>query len=291
MKTILVTGGAGFIGFHLIKALISEPNNQVISIDNYFTGSKDNHIPGVTYLNGHTQNVASVLDQGIDEIFHLGEYSRVGASIDEPDVVWNLNILGTLGVLDLWRRSKCKLLYAGSSTKFSRPLLGGFDPKNLSPYTWSKACNSELIQNYGRWYDLRYTIVYLHNVYGPRELSGRYGTLIGTLRQSFIDNKPLHITSPGSQRRCFTHVDDTVRGIVLASQQPDSEEYEIGIRRSYSLLEVAELFEHPIVLTPQVSTGRSTIMADSEKIEALGWRPIDRLESYIQDIKKAASVD
>jgi UDP-glucose 4-epimerase len=289
MKTILVTGGAGFIGFHLIKALIYDPSHRIISIDNYFTGRKTNHIPGVTYLSCHTKNVTSVLDQGIDQIFHLGEYSRLGTSLDEPNVVWDFNILGTLSVLDLWRRSSCKLVYAGSSSKFSQPLLDGIDPKNLSPYTWSKACNSELIKNYGRWYDLRYTIVYLHNVYGPRELSGRYGTFIEALRRNYIEGKPLNVTAPGTQRRCFTHVDDTVQGIILASEQPNSDEYEIGIQRSYSLIEVAELFAHPIVLTHQESKriGRSTSMVDSAKIDALGWRPTERLEKYIEGIKKA----
>ncbi len=158
-KIILVTGGAGFIGSHLIEELIKNKNYQIISLDNYFTGSKDNHIKGVIYRRGHTKDISKHINEKPDIIYHLGEYSRVAASLNEPALVWDMNIAGTLGVLEFWRQTKCKLVYAGSSTKFNPADANGVSGRDLAPYTWAKAINSELVKNYSRWYNLKYTTV------------------------------------------------------------------------------------------------------------------------------------
>src|SRR3989338_8645439 len=178
-QTILVTGGAGFVGAHLCKRLL-ESGHRVISLDNYFAGSKENHVAGVEYREGHTKDIeALVPETDFDRIYHLGEYARVEVSMTEPDVVWGLNIACTFRVLEFWRKrnlsgQKCKLVYAGSSTKFGDGGLG----RDQSPYAWTKATNTELVRNYGRWYGLPYAITYFYNVYGPGERAGKYGTVV-----------------------------------------------------------------------------------------------------------------
>ncbi len=289
-KIILVTGGAGFIGSHLIEELVKDKDNQVISLDNYFSGSKDNHIVGAQYKKGHTKDIKKHIKERPDIIYHLGEYSRVAASLEEPALVWDLNIAGTLGVLEFWRGSKCKLVYAGSSTKFSQSRDGSVAGKDLAPYTWAKAANAELVQNYSRWYDLDYSTVYFYNVYGPRERAGQfeqaYGTVIETFRQAYRQGKPCEVREPGTQTRAFTHVDDTVSGIILAGEKGGPEEYGICAQESYSLLAVAQMFGCGLKMLPATKTSRSSGAIDSVQIKALGWQQTKKLADYIAAIKK-----
>ncbi len=291
-KVIVVTGGAGFIGSHLIEELVRDPKNQVISLDNYFTGSKKNHIKGALYRRGHTKDIARYITEKPDIIYHLGEYSRVAASLDEPALVWDLNINGTSGVLEFWRKTKCKLVYAGSSTKFNAPGENGVSGRDLAPYTWAKATNTELVKNYGQWYGLKYATVYFYNVYGPRERAGQftgaYGTMIGTFKEAYLKNKPLPVRRPGTQTRAFTHVADTVAGIILAGQKGQGDNYGICAKETHSILEVAEMFGGKIIMLAQTKTSRSSEAIDSAKIKKLGWKQKHTLKQYIEEIKKSA---
>lgn len=290
-KIIIVTGGAGFIGSHLIEQLVKNKDNKVISLDNYFTGSKTNHIKGAIYRQGHTKNISHHIKEKPDIIYHLGEYSRVAASLAEPDLVWDLNIAGTYGVLEFWRKHKCKLVYAGSSTKFNEARQDGTLGKDLAPYTWTKAVNTELIKNYANWYKLKYATVYFYNVYGPRERAGQfdkaYGTIIETLRQAYLKNKVAPIRRPGTQTRAFTHVNDTVQGIILAGQKGQGDNYGISAKETYSLLQVAKMFGCKIKMLAQTKTSRSSKAFRSEKIKKLGWKQTRTLKKYIEDIKKS----
>ncbi|MFA6467170.1 MAG: NAD-dependent epimerase/dehydratase family protein [Patescibacteria group bacterium] len=289
-KIILVVGGAGFIGSHLIEQLVKDKKNQVISLDNYFTGTKTNHIKGAKYIKGHSQDISKYIKQRPDIIYHLGEYSRVAASLDEPALVWDLNILGTLGVLEFWRKTKCKLVYAGSSTKFNAPGKNGVAGRDLAPYTWAKAINSDLVKNYGLWYKLNYSVVYFYNVYGPGERAGQftgtYGTVIEIFKRAYLKKQPLPIRRPGSQTRAFTHVYDTVAGIILAGTKGKNDEYGICAKEVHSLLEVAQMFGDKIKMLPQTKTSRTSDSVDSKKIKALGWKQKYTLKQYIKDIKK-----
>ncbi|MFA4890425.1 MAG: NAD-dependent epimerase/dehydratase family protein [Candidatus Paceibacterota bacterium] len=280
-RTILVTGGAGFIGSHLIEQLVKDKNNKVISLDNYFTGSKDNHIAGAEYREGHTKDIEKHIPETPDVIYHLGEYSRIARSIDEPEIVFDLNMIGTFWVLEYWRARKCKLVYAGSSTKFTSA--------DKSPYSWSKAANSDLVSNYGKWFGLPYSTAYFYNVYGPKERADwktGYGTVIETFKQKYLSGLPCEVNAPGTQTRAFTHVDDTIDGLILIGEKGEPDEYAICAKEVYSLLDVAKMFGCEVIMKPQTKTSRSSGADDTSKLEALGWRQKHKLEEYIGEIKR-----
>jgi len=280
-KTILVTGGAGFIGSHLIERLLQN-NYEVISLDNYFNGSEENHIKGAKYIKGETRDIEKHIKEKPDMIYHLGEYSRVLTSFGDIDLVWRLNIIGTLSVLEFCRKNNIKLVYAGSSTKFGDNIGGRAE----SPYAWSKANNTELVNNYGRWFNLPYVIVYFYNVFGGRELKqGKYATLIGIFSRKYKDNQPLSVVRPGTQRRAFTFIDDTIDGLILAGEKGEGDGYCIGSEKTYSVLEVAKLFGREIKMLPERKGDRLKSTIDLSKMKELSWSAKRTLEDYINLIK------
>lgn len=277
MKTILVTGGAGFIGSHLCRRLV-EQGHSVISLDNYFTGSKENHVEGVDYREGHTKDIAKLIPECPDLIYHLGEYSRVEKSLTEPSIVWDLNCAGTFGVLEFWRETKAKLVYAGSSTKFADGGLG----RDQSPYAWTKASNTELVRNYAEWFNLPYATTYFYNVYGPGERAGSYGTVIEIFRQKREAGEPLTVVAPGTQQRIFTHVDDVVEGLLIVGEKGEGDDFGLGAEESYSILEVAELLGGEIEMLPERPGNRMSAKLDATKSHGLGWRANRKLTDYLK---------
>ena len=261
-KIIVVTGGAGFIGSNLIARLVKSKNNKIISLDNYFSGSKKNHIPGVTYRRGHSKNIAKFIKEKPDIIYHLGEYSRVAASLDEAALVWDLNMAGTFGVLEFWKKHKCKLVYAGSSTKFNG--------RDLAPYTWSKAVNTELIKNYSKWYGLKYATVYFYNVYGPRERAGQFDGAYGTIIEAIAPGlKPGAIVSDvGSVKQAVVrdlgpHIPE---GVHLVPAHPVA-----GTEHSGPEAGFPELFEDRwCILTPPPGTDQKSVEAVKSFWQAAG---------------------
>lgn len=280
-KTILVTGGAGFIGSQLC-ARLAKDGHKVISLDNYFTGNRENHVAGVDYREGHTKNVEKHITETPNIIYHLGEYSRVEKSLKEPALVWDLNKDGTFGVLEFWRKRGGKLVYAGSSTKFGDGGLG----RDQSPYAWTKATNTELVRNYSVWYNLPHAITYFYNVYGPGERAGAYGTVIEIFRQKRLKGEPLSVTSPGTQRRNFTHVNDIINGLVLVGNDGNGDDFGIGDERSYPIMEVARMFGGEIVMTPASPGNRMISDIDVSKARSLGWSPKKKLADYIAEVRK-----
>lgn len=279
-KTILVTGGAGFIGSHLCERLAQDKNNRVISLDNYFTGSKDNHVEGVEYREGHTKDIARHIPEKVDIVYHLGEYSRVEKSFDDMEIVWDLNKLGTFAVLEFCRKGNIKVVYAGSSTKFGDGGLG----RNQSPYAWTKASNTELVRNYGSWFSLPYAITYFYNVYGPREMSGTYGTVVEIFKQKYIKGEPLGVVSPGTQTRNFTHVEDIISGLVLVGDNGEGDDFGIGSEEKYSVLDLAEMFGCEIKMLPERKGNRMQASIDTEKTRSIGWAPSKSLKLYVDGI-------
>jgi len=289
-KTIVVTGGAGFVGSHLCESLVKE-GHTVISLDNYFTGSTENHIDGVLYREGHTKDIAALIPEMPDIIYHLGEYSRVAPSLSEPHLVWDLNIIGTLGVLEYWRSRKCKLVYAGSSTRFAEEREDGVAGKDRAPYNWAKATNTDLVHNYGRWFGLSYSIAYFYNVYGPRERSGQfdgvYGTVVETFKECAIKGTPCVINGTGEQTRAFTHVFDTVQALLLIGEKGGNEEYAISAKEVYSIKELADMFGLVPEYREATKSTRSSGSEDVSSLEALGWRQTNTLEAYVSSFKKS----
>lgn len=279
-KLAVVTGGAGFIGSHLCEWLL-KLGYRVISLDNYFTGTIENHIDGVEYRVGHTKDIETLIPETPDVVYHLGEYSRVEISFEEPHVVWDLNTVGTAAVLEFCRKRGCKIIYAGSSTKFGDGGLG----RTQSPYAWSKASNTELVKNYGEWFGLPYAITYFYNVYGPRERSGRYGTLIKIFEDKVRNGELLTVNAPGTQKRNFTHVHDIVRGLVLVGETGEGDDYGIGHAQAFSVLEVAQMFDGEIVMLPERQGNRMEASLDTTKMRELGWEPKHTLKDHIAAIK------
>lgn len=280
-KLIVVTGGAGFIGSQLCVRLIQK-GHRVISLDNYFTGSRENHVSGVEYRTGHTKDIAKYIPETPDLIYHLGEYSRVEQSLEEPALVLDLNTLGTLGVLEFWRAKKCKLVYAGSSTKFGD---GGL-ARVATPYAWTKAANTELVKNYATWYALPYAITYFYNVYGHGERAGKYGTVVEIFRQKMERGEPLAVEEPGTQERNFTHVDDIIDGLILVGEGGDGEEFGLGCPDAYSILDLAKMFGGEIKMIPSRRGNRMESTLDVTKSRAIGWAPKKKLADYIKEISK-----
>jgi len=282
-KKILVTGGAGFVGSHLCERLAQNKDYEVYSLDNYFTGSVDNHVSNVIYIKGDTKDIDKLVTFSPDMVYHLGEYSRVEQSFDDIEKVWEYNKDGIYRVLEFVRKAGCKILYAGSSTKFGDGGLG----RNASPYAWTKASNTELVENYGAWYNVPYAITYFYNVYGPREIqAGKYATLIALFKEKMKNNEPLTIVSPGTQKRNFTHIDDIVDGLILVGENGYGDEFGIGSEEAFSIKEVAELFGGEIKVLPERRGNRMSAEVISDKTKALGWKPKRNLKDYINECKK-----
>jgi UDP-glucose 4-epimerase len=283
MKKILVTGGAGFVGSHLCERLAEDKNNDVYSLDNYFTGSKDNHVSNVTYIEGLTEDIDTLIDFTPDMVYHLGEYSRVEQSFDDIEKVWKYNKNGIFAVLEFVRKHGCKILYAGSSTKFGDGGLG----RSASPYAWTKATNTELVQNYGTWFNVPYAITYFYNVYGEREIqTGKYATLIALFKEKMKNGEKLTIVSPGTQKRNFTHIEDIINGLILVGENGYGDEFGIGSGEAFTIKEVAELYDGEIEMLPERVGNRMVADVISAKTEALGWEPTKKLKDYIEENRR-----
>ena len=273
---ILVIGGAGFIGSHLCNYYNSVDNN-IVSLDNYISGSIQNHINGVEYLNMDVLNINKVKNN-FDLIFHLGEYSRVEKSLEKADFVLHNNLDPTLEILDFCRKNNSKLIYAGSSTKFA----DNGSNKYKSPYAFSKWKNSELIKYYCEMYDIQYAIVYFYNVYGERENSdGEFATVVAKFLSRAKKGKPLEVTSPGSQRRNFTYIEDTINALHLVAERGLGDNYGIANKKSYTIMEVAKLISDNITLVEENIANRLDSEIIIEKMAQLGWEAKYPLEDYI----------
>lgn len=285
MKTILVTGGAGHVGSHIIEQLISQnPKDKIISLDNYSNGSKENHISGAEYREGHTKDIDTLIPETPDIVFHLGEYARISPSFDEPQKVYDQNIVGTFAVVEFCRqRNVKKLVYAASSTKFA---IEG-DGKNQNPYSFTKATNVDLINNYGRWYQLPYAICYFYNAYGPRENGvGKYATLIAKFEQLYLQKKSFSVTKPGTQKRNFTYVGDLARGIIQVALKGQGDGYALGNLKSYSIVEIANAFGGPIEYVDGYPGRAESGEAPNKARQELGWETTVDILDYIQDFVK-----
>ena len=251
-KKILITGGAGFVGTNLIKLLINKTKYNIISLDDYSSGSKKNHINNkrVKYIKGKTVNIEKLIRKPneINSIFHFGEFARIYQSFLKMNECLNSNTIGSNAVFNFCLKNKIKLIYSATSASLGNK----GDDKNLSPYAFSKAKNLELLENLKKWFGFKYEVIYFYNVYGPHQICrGVMSTVIGIFEDHYKRKKALPVVRPGTQTRRFTHIDDTVSVCYLAWKKNLCRHYSIANKKSYSILEVAKMFNTKIKYLPK----------------------------------------
>ena len=248
---IIVTGGAGFVGTNLIKLLLKKTKYKIISIDNYSSGSKKNHIRNsrVTYIKGKTSNINKLIKNPntIKSIFHFGEFARSYQSFLRMSECIDSNSIGSHAVFNFCLKNKIKIIYSATSASLGNQ---GKD-KNLSPYAFSKSKNLELLENLKKWFNFKYEVVYFYNVYGPHQIcKGDMSTVIGIFEDHYKNKKPLPVVKPGSQTRRFTHINDTINICYMAWKKNLCRHYSVANKNSFSILSVAKMFGRKIKFLP-----------------------------------------
>ena len=251
-KTIIVTGGAGFVGTNLINLLLKKTKYKIISLDNYSSGTKKNHIKNkrVQYIKNDTKNISQSIKntKQIITVFHFGEFARIYQSFINMNECIDSNSVGTNAVFNFCLKNKIKLVYSATSASLGNK---GSD-KNLSPYAFTKAKNLELLENLKKWFNFKYEVIYFYNVYGPHQIcKGPMSTVIGIFENHYKLKRALPVVRPGTQTRRFTHIYDTVEICFKAWKNNLCRHYSIANRKSYSIIQVAKMFNCKIKYLPK----------------------------------------
>jgi UDP-glucose 4-epimerase len=294
-KILIVTGGAGFVGSNLIEYLIEKTSFKIISLDDYSSGSKKNHIKNkrVTYVSGHTKDINKILDKyrkKIITIFHFGEFSRIYQSFLQMNRCIQSNTIGSNAVFDFCLKNKIKLIYSATSASLGNK---GKD-ENLSPYAFTKSKNIEFLENLKKWFNFKYEVIFFYNVYGPRQIrNGKMATVIGIFEDYFLKKKPLPVVKPGTQSRRFTHIQDTIEVCYKAWKNNGCKHYSISNKKSYSVLEVAKFFKSKIKFFPQRKGERFASALTSMSLSNKVYRNFGKidLKNYIEEFLKKNSIN
>ena len=288
-KKILITGGAGFVGTNLIKLLLSKTNYKIISLDNYSSGTKKNHIknPRIKYIKGNTVEIDKLIKrpQEIKSVFHFGEFARIYQSFSNMNECIKSNSLGSNSIFNFCLKNKIKLIYSATSASLGNK---GKD-KNLSPYAFTKAKNLEMLENLKKWFNFKYEIIYFYNVYGPHQICrGQMSTVIGIFEDHYKRKKALPVVKPGTQSRRFTHIDDTIKVCFLAWKKNLCRHYSISNKKSYSILQVANFFNSKIRYLPKRAGERHTSVITNQNLSNKIYKYFGKisLKKYIQEFVK-----
>ena len=288
-KNIVVTGGAGFIGSNLINLLIEKTKFKIISIDNYSSGKKNNHIKNkrINYINAHTQNISQLIKNSaqVHTVFHFGEFARIYQSFLKMNECLESNSIGTNAVFNYCLKNKIKIIYSATSATLGND---GND-KNLSPYAFTKAKNLELLENLNNWFSFNFEIIYFYNVYGQNQIEkGDMATVIGIFESLYRSKKNLTVVKPGTQTRRFTHVKDTVNTCYLAWKKNLCRHYSISNKKSYSLIEVAKMFSAKIKYLPKREGERYASAISSKNLSNKIYKYFGKisLKEYINSFLK-----
>jgi len=288
-KKILITGGAGFVGTNLVKLLLKKTNYKIISLDNYSSGSKKNHIKNsrVKYIRGHSININKLINKPkeIKTVFHFGEFARIYQSFLKMNECISSNSIGSNAVFNFCLQNKIKLVYSATSASLGNK---GKD-KNLSPYAFSKAKNLELLENLKKWFNFKYEVIYFYNVYGPHQIcKGQMSTVIGIFEDYYKRGKPLPVVKPGTQSRRFTHIDDTINICYLAWKKNLCKHYSIANKKTFTVLEVAKMFKTKIRLLPKRPGERYASALIEKNLSNKMYKHFGKisLKNYIQDFLK-----
>lgn len=290
MKKVLVTGGCGFIGYALSLELLKR-EYEVDVIDNLSIGKEAKIPPGCNFLGADIRAMENVSMRLYDYVFHLAALSRIQPSFRNPKLTFLNNVDGTRQVVDyvmklnFLKKPKCKLIYAGSSSKHHNP--------HLSPYAMSKYMGEEWIKMCKKTYGLDAEIVRFYNVYGPGELvDSHMAAVLGVWRSQVKKNHPITIIGDGNQRRDFTYIDDIIDGIlkVAFSNEKHEDAWELGTGFNYSINEVADMFVDKfkcvkVYMSEEKGNYRETFRINDDAITRLGWEPQDRLKEYIKNLQ------
>jgi UDP-glucose 4-epimerase len=288
---ILVTGGAGFIGSNLIKRLLTE-GHEVWSVDNYDSGTKDNHVEGAIY---HTQDIekenfwnGSILSwltqMEFDVCFHLAALSRIQPSFQNPMKTYEVNTQATGYIAEWARNNNVKVVYAGSSSRWHDPY--------QSPYACYKHMGEEILKLYKKVYGCKFETARFYNVYGPGEIvDGDWAAVTGIWRRQVRDGEKITIVGDGEQRRDFTHVSDIVDGLyrIAMNDEQHDDAWELGTGVNFSINELYAMFKDRFgveceYVPDQPGNYRKTLQENNDANVVLGWSPTDQLEQYVKGL-------
>ena len=299
-RRVLVTGGAGFIGSHLVEALV-ELGRLVRVIDNFSTGNAARVHPSAEVIDADIRKLESISSafRDVDCVFHVAALPRVPLSIENPVETHMVNVVGTINVLQAARRFGVRrVVFSGSSSVYGEqarmPLEESMSPNPLSPYALQKLAAEQYTRLSHRLYGIQTLTLRYFNVFGPRMATeGAYLTVISNFLQAHRAGRPLTIDGDGEQTRDFTHVRDVVRANLLAmdSAIADGRAINVGQGRSVSVNWVAKMIGGPREYRPpRLGDIRHTLADHSMADRVLGWRPKVTTEQGLSELIQASGV-